>query len=160
VTPTLCLPAIGVMSRLLTETVGRDVTVTKMPPLDLRSKAPKVYGVCRDADRSLSCLLVCDLPFCAYTGGAMLLFPLFAITDAIRTGEFEEDMFDAVREILNICTQMFNEHGHQVLQQVCTTSQELPEEAAAVLRSPAGRLDVSVSVAGGGDGRITMLIGR
>ncbi len=159
-TATVPLPSTKIVAGLLTGIVGRAVKVGKAAPLDLRSKAPKMYGAYRDPATQMPCLAVCDMSFCASVGGAMLVFPLSAINDAIRTGTLEEGMLDCVREILNICARIFNDHSHQVFQDLYAAPSQLPQDIAALLKSPEGRVDMEVEVAGYGSGQMTILIGK
>ncbi len=90
----------------------------------------------------------------------MLVFPLSTIKDVIRTGKLEEAMLDCVREILNICARIFNDHCHEVLQDLYTSPAQLPQDVAALLKSPDGRVDMEVEVAGYGSGQMTILTGK
>jgi len=159
-TSTIQLPSMEVVGGLLSGIVGRAVKLSKAPPLDLKPRPPKVYGVYRDSRTDVICVAVLDFPFAAHTGGAMLVFPLCTINDAIKTSTLEEGMFDTVREILNVCARMFNDNAHQVFQQLYLNVSELPADAAVVLRSPAQRMDMEGSVAGYGSGRMTVLVGQ
>jgi hypothetical protein len=154
------LPDMEVVAGLLSGIAGRAVQLSKAPPLDLKTRTPKVYGIYRDTATDIICVSVLDLPFAACAGGAMLVFPLCTVNDAIRTGTLEEGMLDTVREILNVCARIFNDHAHQVFQQLCLTASELPADAAAVVRSPAQRLDMEGSIAGYGSGHMTVLVGH
>jgi hypothetical protein len=154
------LPSTKLVAGLLSGIVGRAVTAEKAAPFDLRAKAPRIHGVYRDPTTQMPCLVVCDMPFCAYLGGAMLVFPLSAIKDVVRTGMLEEGMLDCVREILNICARIFNDHSHQVFQELYTTPAQLPQDAAALMKSPEGRIDMGIDVAGYGSGQVTILIGK
>lgn len=159
-TATVPLPSTRMVAGLLSGIVGRVVTAGKAAPFDLRSKTPRIYGTYRDPSTQMPCLAVCDMSFCAYMGGAMLVFPLSTIKDVIRTGTLEEGMLDCVREILNICARIFNNHWHQVFQDLYTSPAQLPQDAAALLKSAEGRMDMEIEVAGYGIGQITILIGK
>jgi hypothetical protein len=160
VTATVPLPSTKMVAGLLSGIVGRAVTAGKAAPLDLRSKAPRIYGTYRDPSTQMPCLAVCDMSFCGYVGGAMLVFPLSSVKDVIRTGTLEDGMLDCVREILNICARIFNDNCHQVFQDLYTSPAQLPQDAAALLKSAEGRVDMEVEVAGYGSGQMTILIGK
>jgi len=159
-TPTVPLANMEMIAGLLSGITGRTVKLSKAPPLDLKARTPKVYGVYRDTGSDTICVSVLDIPFAAHAGGAMLVFPLCTVNDAIRTATLEEGMLDTVREILNVCARMFNDHAHQVFQALYLNASELPADAAAVVRSPAQRMDMEGSVAGYGSGRMTVLVGH
>ena len=154
------LPDMEVAAGLLSGITGRAVQLSKAPPLDLKARTPRVYGLYRDTASDIICVSVLDFPFAACAGGAMLVFPLCTVNDAIRTATLEEGMLDTVREILNVCARMFNDHAHQVFQQLYLTASELPADAAALVRSPAQRMDMEGSIAGYGSGRMTVLVGH
>jgi len=156
--PPLATPeAVG---RLLGGITGRAATVKKSAgPLDLNALAPKVYGVYRDADKEDVGLCVMDYPLAAYAGGAMVLFPKSVIDEAIKGGAFSEGLQDTVQEILNVCAQMFT-GSHMILDRCCLKRAELPEKALALVKAPAARLDVEVTIAGFGAGRIAFLASK
>jgi len=147
------------VAELLAGILGRQVTVTKAPPMNLKLKAPRVCGVYRDREKPITCLCICDLPLSVYAAGAMLSFPGCTINDSLRAGKVDEALVDTVREILNICAQLFNDYSHQVFHQLYTESEGLPQDAASVFGRPAARLDLKVSIAGYGAGQMALLIG-
>jgi len=156
----VAVPEVDVIASLLSAILDRQVKAEIAAPMDLRSQATRVYGVYRDAELLMTCVCVLDLPLSVYAAGALLAFPACTINDALRTGAIEEGLFDAVREVLNICAQMFKDCGHKVLEQVHIDSDALPDDARAVLRSPMGRIDLSVSIMGSGSGKMSVLVDK
>ena len=154
------LPATALVARTLTGILGKQVTVAKAPPMDLKAKAPRVYGVYHDREKPITCVCVCDLPLSAYAGGAMLTFPACTINDSLRTGNLEEGLLESMQEILNICAQFFNDYGRQVFQKLHTTPDGLPPEASTVLSSPAARIDLKITIAGYGSGLMAVFLGN
>lgn len=148
-----------IIEHLLSGLLGRKVTATKSAPMNLKLKAPRVCGVYRDKETPITCLCVFDLPLSVYAAGAMLSFPGCTINDSLRAGKIDEVLIDTVNEILNICAQLFNDYSHQVFQRLYTESDRLPDDATSVLATPAGRLDLTVSVTGYGSGQMALLIG-
>lgn len=157
---TAALPATAVVARLLTGVLGKQVTVTKAPPMNLKVKAPRIYGVYRDREKPITCVCVCDLPLSAYAGGAMLTFPACAINDSLRAGTLEEGLLETMQEVLNICAQLFNDYGRQAFQQLYTSADGLSEDAGQVLNSPAARLDLAISITGYGAGQMAVFLGN
>lgn len=152
------LPATSSVAGLLTQVVNRRVLVGTAPPVDLRSSEPRLFGVYRSAQKGCVCLAVCDLEFCAYLAAAMLAFPLGTVNDVIRAGSLGASLLDTVQEILTLCSHVFDSYGDMVLQQVFDSPSALPQQAADVLRSPAGRLDLTVAIPDYGSGKMTFLI--
>ena len=139
--------------------IGKRVTAAKAAPMNLKAKAPRVYGVYRDREKPVTCLCIFDLPFSVYSAGAMFNFPGCTMNDSLRAGALDEALVDTVREILNISAQLFNDYGRQVFKNLYTTPESLPGDAAAVINAPAGRLDLTASIPGYGSGQIAILIG-
>lgn len=144
---------------LLTGIVGRGVNVKKSAPMDLKAPAAKTYGIYHDAEADEAALCVMDYSLAAYSGGAMVMFPKDVVSEAVK-GAFSPGLLDAVGEILNVCAQVLNKRSHMTLQKCCLKRAELPQPLAALLDSPADRLDLEVSVADWGSGRMTFLAGR
>jgi hypothetical protein len=158
-TATLPLPALDAVKRLLTGIVGKEIAVKKALPLDLNASAPRVYGTYVNAKTDEVCLCVMDYPLAAFSGGAMMTFPKDVVNEAIK-GIFSEGLLDALHEILNVLAGLFHTSSHVSLEQFCLKRGELQEHAAALLNSPAQRLDIEVSIEHWGAGRMTLLLGH
>jgi hypothetical protein len=156
---TLPLISQGKVAELLAKILGKPVTAAKAPPMNLKIKAPRVYGVYRDSQTLTTCLCVFDLPLSVHAAGVMLNFPGCTINDSLRAGKVDEVLLDTLQEILNICGQLFKDHSHQVFQQVLAESDVLPADVTAVLAKPATRLDLTVTIPGQGSGQMALLFG-
>jgi hypothetical protein len=154
------LPATSVVAKLLTGIVGKQVTVAKASPMDLKAKAPRVYGVYRDRQKPIICVCVCDLPLSVYAGGAMLTFPACTINDSLRSGSLEEGLRETMQEILNICAQFFNDYGRQVFKELQTSPENLSADVSQVLSAPAARMDMAITIAGYGSGQMAVFLGQ
>ena len=154
------LPATAAVARILTGILGKQVTVTKAPsPMNLKLKAPRVFGVYQDREKPITCVCVCDLPLSAYAGGAMLTFPACTINDSLKAGNLEEGLLDTMQEILNICAQFFNDYGRQAFRELHTKPEGLSEDANQALTAPAARIDFSIAIAGYGSGQMAVFFG-
>jgi len=154
------LPATAAVARTLTGILGKQVTVIKAPsPMNLKLKAPRVYGVYRDREKPITCVCVCDLPLSAYAGGAMLTFPACTINDSLKAGNLEEGLLETMQEILNICAQFFNDYGRQVFRELHTNPDGLSDDVGQVLSAPAARIDLSIAIAGYGSGQMAVFLG-
>jgi len=154
------LPTTAVVARILTGVLGKQVTATKAPvPMNMKIKAPRVFGVYRDREKPITCVCVCDLPLSAYAGGAMLTFPACTINDSLKAGNLEEGLLDTMQEILNICAQFFNDYGRQVFREIHTGPEKLPEDVGPALNAPAARIDLSIAIAGYGSGQMAVFLG-
>lgn len=147
------------VGQLFAGIIGKRVTATKAAPMNLKLKAPRIYGVYRDREKPIVCLCVFDLPFSVYAAGAMFNFPGCTINDSLRAGVIDEALVDTVREILNISAQLFNDYGRQVFKNLYTAPESLPGDAVAVINAPAGRLDLTMSIQGYGSGQAAIFLG-
>lgn len=157
---TLTLPAAGQVARLLTGIVGRTVTAASRPRPGVQKAGVKFYGVFRESVTGAVSVCVCDLALCASASGAMLLFPLPAVKEAVRTGRIEDGMLDAVREIFNICARLFNDRGHYVFENLHASPETLAGDAAAVVREPSQQVEIDVTIPEYGGGAMRILIGE
>ncbi|MGJ5813058.1 hypothetical protein [Paludibaculum fermentans] len=140
--------------------LGRKVVVAKTPPLDLGPKVAKVFGVYRESSTGRICLCIVDLVFAANAAGAMLVFPPFAVATAIRSGKLDNDLMETIREVLNICSRCFHDEARVVLAEVCSDLASLPADAALTMKAPLLRFDVSASITGYAEGRLTLMLGK
>ena len=155
------LPATTAVARILSGILGKQATVTKAAsPMNLKVKAPRVFGVYRDREKPITCVCVCDLPLSAYAGGAMLTFPACTINDSLKAGSLEEGLLETMQEILNICAQFFNDYGRQVFRELHASPDGLSEDAGQVLNAPAARIDLSIAIAGYGSGQMAVFLGN
>ncbi len=154
------LPTVLQIGTLLSGILGRPVTVVKSTPLDMTPKVPKVYGIYREAATNRVCICVFDLVLAANAGGAMLLFPPFAASSAVRSGKLEPDLLETIREVLNICSRFFHETARVVLSEVCCDLKDVPADAAQVMKTPMLRMDVDADIKGYDEGRLALFIGK
>ena len=104
----------------------------------------------------LSCACVCDVGFSTSAGAALALIPAGAAAEAARTGKIPEEMFDNLREVLNIMASLFD-GVHLRLRVVGPPATALAAPVAALVARPAARLDIELAVAGYAGGRLSLL---
>ena len=152
------LPDAAHVASVLSGILMRKVTAQGCPPIRWpKTGAGAVAVYCTDEGRVAACC-ACDLPLAAQGGAALLLFPQPVAAESIRALKLEESLAENIREILNICAQLFNgvDRPHVALHAVYSDFRDLPPALANVISRSAPRLDVTVTIADYGSGRLSL----
>ena len=155
---TTTLPNIKDVRDMLTDLLGKDVTMAPSTPVDPTQKVG--IGVFTDDSTRTAAVAVADLKLAAYCGAAIGLVPAGGAEAAIEDGELPKSVGDNFTEVLNILSALFNAPGHPHLRLYASyvPGEAPPSDVAALLRTPGGRLDLGVKVAGYGDGGLSFIL--
>lgn len=144
---------------LLSNLLGRKVTSAKAAPLPLGRRGPRITAVYMENEDTVISICVCDLALAAYAGAALLMVPVGTAKECIYSGKCSAELLENVAEILNICRQCFESPGHHVCaEQLYATPESVPAPIAAVIATPHHRLDLEITIAGYGSGRLSIVI--
>lgn len=140
--------------------LGRDVTVmTGAGAVNPREAPGAAVGVYVNNRLTLSAIIVVDFPLSAFIGAALGLVPVTAARAAIEDGVLSSAMFENVAEVLNIAASLFNREGapHLRLHAAYAPGEALPSDVQGLSTAFVRRIDLELSVAGYGGGRISIL---
>ncbi len=159
-TGTTVLPAPKPVKDMLTDLLGRDVTVAPSDPVPTGEKHPIAVGVFVDDSMRMGALAVMDLPMAAYCSAAIGLVPVGGAEAAIEDRELPKSLQDNLYEVLNIMSALFNVPGapHLRLHASYPPGEIAPNDVAAVVRTLGMRLDQDVTIAGYGIGRLSLVL--
>jgi hypothetical protein len=148
------------IASLLNELLGRKVTVKTVPTLSSASVGPIVTASYEASEGGVVAVCVCDLGLVLNTGAALCMIPASEAADNLKTKQLDPALLENFKEVLNICAQLFwSPSAHRVkLAAVYTSAQERPEPLQKFIAKPSLRLDLQVSIAGYGDGRLSLFI--
>lgn len=102
------LPVAKEVRDLLTDLLGRPVSIEPTAPLAPGPKRPATIGVYVDDYLRVAALVCFDLPLSAWTGAAIGLVPPKVAEDAVRAGVLPEVLRENLHEVLNIAVGLFN----------------------------------------------------
>ncbi|NLT55569.1 MAG: hypothetical protein GXX79_13615 [Actinomycetales bacterium] len=107
-----------------------------------------------------SAVIVLDLAAAARIGGALGMVPPGAVDDAIAEFELTEMLTDCCREVLNVLASVFNVRAapHVRLYAMYGPGDVIPGDLTALAVVPGERLDVTLSVHGYGEGRLSVVV--
>jgi hypothetical protein len=154
------LPATKEIKDLLTELLGREVTLSPDKPFAPGPKAPGSIAVYVDDYLRITALLACDLRLSAYAGAAIGLIPPAAAEEAVETGGLTETLRDNLYEVLNIAASLFNAPGaeHLRLYELHPAGPPLPPAVRAQALTLGRREDLAVEIAGYGSGALSVVL--
>lgn len=146
---------------LLTDLVGRPVTVTTAPvAIGLDPERPSYAATYRCDDGRAAAMAVCDLDAALALGAAIGMTPRAdAEAEVGRHGRLAGDLEEFFREVVNVLARLLNSptSPHVALREVDVVPGEVRADAARVARRPAARLDVQVQVEGFDPGTLAVL---
>lgn len=155
------LPAALEVRELLEGLLGRDVGAeVGIEPVDPRQHPGAVVGVYVDDALTLTAVVLVDVPLAAYVGAAIALLPPRGAAEAVEREMLTPALFDNTAEILNVAASLFNHDGapHLRLYESYAPRETLPADVAKLVMAFVRRLDMDVSVAGYGSGRLSVLV--
>lgn len=144
---------------LLRDLLGRPITARPAKPQRLDGDGPAYLAVYRFDDGRVAAASVMDRQLAFAVGGALGGLPPRATRLRVeRSGEFDEELLDGLREVFNVATRLYNRPGgpHVVVHEVMTVPGQVPSDAAETVRSPRQRDDWLLEIQSYGRGVLTL----
>jgi len=147
---------------LLTDLLGREVTLSPSAPLAPTPRTPCTIGVYVDDGLQVTAVVSFDLPLSAHAGAAIGLVPVAGAEAAIEEGTLNDTLRENVYEVLNIGASLFNPEGatHLRLYDVHHAGAPVPGDVLVKAVTLGRREDLAVQVAGYGSGRLSYVLVR
>lgn len=145
---------------LLTDLLGREVTISPSTPLAPAPDAATSIAVYVDDQLRISALVVCDLSFSAHVGAAIGLIPVGGAESAIEDAALSESIAENLYEVLNIAASLFNVAGadHLRLHALHPAGPPLDPQLRISALTLGRREDLSVDIAGYGSGALSVVL--
>ena len=115
--------------------------------------------LCRDG-LQVSVIIVADLEAAARLGGSLGMLPKGGVDDAIGEKDLSGLLRDNTYEVLNVLSAVFNVENapHVRLYEMYGPNDAVPGDVAGLAYAVGGRMDVVLSIAGYGDGRLAVIV--
>ena len=154
------LPAPKEARDLLENLLGRDVSLRPGPPFAVSAYYPASVAQFVDSSLVIRATMALDLPLSAAVSAALALVPATGAEQAIHDGFLSPTMAEAMQEVFNVTSSMFNvgNAAHLRLYSAHTAGQDLPADARARTQVLGRRVDFGVEVAGYGSGRVAVVL--
>ena len=138
--------------------IGRDLTIADGLPVPPRST--NVVAVYVTDRLATSALAVIDIAGAARLGGALGMVPRGGVDDAIGSRDLPDHLRSNCYEVLNVLSTVFNlpGHPHVRLYEMYGPGAGVPGDVAALAGATSTRMDVTFSVAGYGDGQLSIVV--
>jgi hypothetical protein len=151
------LPSRHAVRSLLEGLVGRAVDLGDAEPIPARPS--NLIATYVDDRLALSAVAVVDLPGAARLGGALGLLPRNGVDAAGTDEELTDTLRDNAYEVLNVLSAVFNvdRAPHVRLYELHGPNASVPPDVVALSRRAGSRMDLRLSVAGYGDGRLSIV---
>jgi len=152
------VPAPLAVRNLLSDLLGRDVTVAPADPVVAADVPTTVIAVYVDNGLQLTGVVGLDLPLAAFAGAALGLMPAGGAEDCVKENELSPVLAENVKELCNVLTGLLNRAGgsHHRLHHVYLPGEDHPGDVAAQLLAIGHRLDLNVDVPRYGEGRFSL----
>ena len=136
---------------------GNNIDVAKADAKPLSEN--NVYGVFIDQEGAPVAATMCDAPFAAFSGSAMMMLPPGAAEESAETGELTQPMKENVHELINICSRLFmSDHTpHLKLGEMYLGESELPENVRSMIESAPDSAGFGVAFPRYGSGTISFV---
>jgi hypothetical protein len=153
------LPVANAVGTLIGSLIGARPKVAKAatPVVPGRTHSVATYI---DVEKKIVYAAVADVAFVASAGAALAMIPAGVVAEAVKTGRPSDAMYENTYEVLNIGASLFNEIEdtplHVKIEKLAPMAQ-VPAAVAARLAKPTARLDLSVTLPGYPEGRLSLL---
>ena len=156
------LPGPKEIRDLLTDLLGREISLSPSSPLAPTPRNPCTIGVYVDDLLQVTALVAFDLSLSARAGAAIGLVPVSGAETAIEEGILNDTLRDNVYEVLNIAASLFNADGavHLRLYDVHHAGVAVPGDILAKALTLGRREDLAVEVPGYGAGKLSVVLIR
>jgi hypothetical protein len=143
---------------LLTDLLGRTVTVQEAEPFTLAEDCQAMLASYRFDDQKMAAATVCDLGLAARAGAAIGMMPA---GDVEAADALDEELGEFFHEVVNVFAKLLNSPTtpHVALRDVHKVPGGVPADVADLVLEPAVRVDYRVEIDGYGDGTLVMLAG-
>lgn len=151
---TQILPTATAVRTLLSQLVGREVTVKPVPAVPA-AKGTQVVAVYVHDDGSLASVWVSTVECAAVAGAALTGIPAAQVDQQIDRDRLGDMVLDNFRELMNVGASLFNADGaaHVRLKTIVQAPHEpLPPGVADIMKTSKARLVMHQTVTGYGDG--------
>ncbi|WP_300682347.1 hypothetical protein [Nocardioides sp.] len=154
------LPTAKQVRDLITDLLGREVTLAPAPPFAPGPKAPASIAVYVDDSLRVTGLIAVDLPCSAYLGAALALVPAKVAEEAVELGTLDQSLAENLYEVLNVAASMFNvpNAAHLKLHALHPAGVPLDPMVRAQALTLGRREDLSVEISGYGTGQLSVVM--
>jgi hypothetical protein len=152
------LPSRHAVRSVIEGLVGRDVDISDGVPVP--SKTTNVVAAYVGDKLALQAVCIVDIEAAARLGGALAMVPRGGVDDAIQERELSQNLRDNCYEVLNVLASVFNVGNapHVRLYEMYGPNQGVPGDVAAVAGIAGSRMDISLKIAGYGDGLMSIVV--
>ena len=155
------MPAPAHLREMLSDLMGREVTIERTKTVDLGASRPGALADYAADTGLIGVVCIADLALTNALGAALTMVAPSAVEEAIARHEMDPPTIENFKEVVNVMTTLFNtEHTtHVKFRNVHKLPADLPSETALLVGSPLGRRDFDVSVHEYGTGTLSVLVG-
>ena len=152
------LPSRHAIRNVIEGLVGRDVDISDGVPVAARTT--NVVAAYVSDKLALQAVCVVDIEAAARLGGALAMVPRGGVDDAIGERDLSQTLRDNCYEVLNVLASVFNVPGapHVRLYEMYGPNQGVPGDVAAIAGLAGNRMDISLKIAGYGDGMMSIVV--
>lgn len=156
---TYTVPSKSDTEETLSMLFGDDTLIKMGKALDVKAGNGNLIAIYVNDDGSPVAASVCDISFAAFAGSSLSMIPAGGARDAVKSKELSEDMLSNLNEVMNIVSSLFMDKDtpHLRLDTIYKDAGELPENALAVVNTPAGQVSYEVDIPRYGKGLLSLL---
>lgn len=155
------LPVAKEVRDLLSDLLGKSVSIEPAAPLAPGPDRPATIGVYVDDTLRVAALIIFDLPLSAYAAAGIGLVPPKVAEDAVAAGALSEVLRDNLHEVLNIAVGLFNSHpgaDHLRLHAMHPAGDPTPRDILVQALTLGQRTDMHIEVPSYGAGVLSVVL--
>ncbi|MBF0492227.1 MAG: hypothetical protein HQM15_05550 [Deltaproteobacteria bacterium] len=154
------IPAPKEIKLFFEDLFAKKIEVETAPAFSYPFTTPTLVGSFIDSNSlEIKVLVVTDLPFACFAGGALSMIPAAVVKEDIKENKVTPNILDNLKEIMNITLALCNRefYAHLKLKDMFD-SKSLPEEFTTLLQKKAAQVvAVEIEIASYGKGKFALL---
>lgn len=146
--------------QIVSDLLGREVTIVRGDPLVLERDTPAVVSDYVADDGRIAALCLTDLRLSNALGAALTMVPPQQVDEIVKKWVVDEQNLENLAEIVNIMARLFNSDDceHLKWNTTHTLPGNLPEGTAELMKAPLARRDYDVTLDEYGSGKLSVLV--
>ena len=153
-------PKAAMIQQIITDLLGREVTVARGTPQVIERDTPvTVADYVSDGDE-LGAVVISDLFLSNALGAALTMVPVASVETAVQKWQLDPSNIENLSEIVNIMARVFNhdDFSHVRWRETHLQPGDLPDATKAMMKSPRARRDFDVTIEEYGTGKMAVLV--
>ena len=153
-------PKPDAVKQILSDLLGREITITKTAQPALDGDTVAVVSDYRDTEGGPAAVCITDLRLSNALGAALTMVPASSVEAAVQKAQIDEANLENLSEVVNVMARLFNHDdcAHVRWLKAVAVPGDIADEISQLIAKPSARRDYLVEVEEYGAGTLSLLV--